>query len=195
MSAETYTFLHTMYSGILPETYTLAGVVGRKTDDTVWVITEIEILPANEDNDDFDARARITCRPADVAETAAFRERMQVARARNAIRRQIIALKGACLVLSRALKPERPNVQGRCYKLPGESLITLFVDTEAACLWHVQANGDDGDNWSRNNAPGAIVHRFEITPQITEMLNLIDALETAKLEVSGSVGLREGVER
>lgn len=82
----TYVFSVSMGDGTmgLPDIYQVGNTVSRKTDDSVWVIASIDISYPDEDNDDFDYRAWITCRPATEAEAVTFWENVAAKKARRA---------------------------------------------------------------------------------------------------------------
>lgn len=41
----------------------------------------------------------------------------------------------------------------------------ILVDADGAHIWRVQANGGDGDDWSRSNTSAGIGYRFDATPE------------------------------
>lgn len=82
ITASTWEFRVSSGSGMFADIYTVGNCVARKADDTVWVIAEIDVIPPDEDNDDFDYVAHIACRPATEEEAAEFWQRMAVKKAR-----------------------------------------------------------------------------------------------------------------
>lgn len=105
------------------------------------------------------------CRPATDEEAAP----VLAAEAAAERRRQAIAALDAALESAEAEVPAEPRPAGDRYDFSDAWPFRAgWVAVEpGGCVWHVQYNGADGDDWSRNTLPGAIALRLPATAERT----------------------------